>query len=164
MSAPRPPAREAETIVIVDDEAMVAMSLRSFFELETSYNVLTFNAASEALECVQAQRVHVVIADFMMPGMDGITLLERVRDCSPLTTRVLLTGYADKDNAIRAINQAGLYHYLEKPWDNEHLKLIVRNAIERSALFMELDSRVSALESSNRDLHDLRTRLMRALT
>jgi response regulator RpfG family c-di-GMP phosphodiesterase len=97
-----------------------------------------------------------------MPGMDGITFLRRCRDLQPMATRVLLTGYADKENAIRAINEAGLYYYLEKPWDNEHLKLIIRNGMERSALFTELDSRVSALESANKDLFDIRRRLIQA--
>jgi CheY-like chemotaxis protein len=65
----------------------------------------------------------------------------------PLATRILLTGYADKQNAIRAINEAGLYYYLEKPWDNDHLKMVIRNGIERSALFTELDARCRALEA-----------------
>jgi DNA-binding NtrC family response regulator len=81
----------------------------------------------------------------MMPEMDGITFLRpHGRERDPLTTRILLTGYADKENAIRAINEAGLYYYLEKPWNNDHLKLVIRNGIERSALFNELDMPWSA--------------------
>ena len=80
----------------------------------------------------------------------------------PQATRILLTGYADKENAIRAINEAGLYYYLEKPWDNEQLKLIIRNSVERSSLFLELDARVSALEGANEELLDLRRRLFQA--
>ncbi|HEX6134286.1 MAG TPA: response regulator [Longimicrobiales bacterium] len=150
------------TVLLVDDEPMVALSLRSFLELETSYRVLMFTSPLEALEALEAEPVDVLIADFMMPGMDGITFLGRAREMKPLTTRILLTGYADKENAIRAINQAGLYYYLEKPWDNEQLKVIIRNGIERSALFNELDMRVSALEQANVELHGLRARLMEA--
>jgi putative two-component system response regulator len=156
MSAPN-------TVLIVDDEPMVAAALRGFLELETSYRVLTFNAPLAALEALETERVDVIIADFMMPELDGISFLRKTRDSHPLTTRVLLTGYADKENAIRAINEAGLYYYLEKPWDNEHLKLIIRNGVERSALFNELDMRVAALESANRELHGFRQRLMQAL-
>lgn len=150
------------TVLLVDDEPMVALSLRSFLELETSYRVLMFTSPLEALGALEAEPVDVLIADFMMPGMDGITFLGRAREMKPLTTRILLTGYADKENAIRAINQAGLYYYLEKPWDNEQLKVIIRNGIERSALFNELDMRVSALEQANVELHGLRARLMEA--
>lgn len=150
------------SVLVVDDEPMVAMSLRSFLELETSYSVHTFTDPKAALEAVREKHFDVIVADFMMPVMDGITLLRAVRELRPLTTRILLTGYADKENAIRAINEAGLYYYLEKPWNNDQLKVIVRNGVERSALFNELDSRVSALEQANRELDGIRSRLMQA--
>jgi len=150
------------TVMIVDDEEMVRTSIGSFLELETSYRVLTSDCGEDALSKLDSERIDVVVADFMMPGMDGITFLKRVREKSPLTTRILLTGYADKENAIRAINEAGLYYYLEKPWDNEHLKLVIRNGVERSALFTELDARVTALEAANAELFEIRHRLIEA--
>lgn len=150
------------TVLIVDDEVMVTSALRSFLELETSYRVLTCNDSAGALATIETEPVGVVIADFMMPDMDGIRFLSRCREVRPLATRILLTGYADKQNAIRAINEAGLYHYLEKPWSNDQLLIVVRNGMERSALFTELDSRVSALENANQELYDIRRRLMQA--
>lgn len=150
------------TVMIVDDEPMVATALRSFLELETSYRVLTFTAPVTALDALQGEQVDVIVADFMMPAMDGITFLRKSRDTHPLATRVLLTGYADKQNAIRAINEAGLYYYLEKPWDNEHLKMVIRNGIERTALFNELDARVAALEAANTELYGFRRKLIQA--
>lgn len=150
------------TIMLVDDEVMVLTAIRSFLELDTPYRVLTFTAPAEALEALREEIVDVIVADFMMPEMDGITFLRRAREVRPVATRILLTGYADKENAIRAINEAGLYYYLEKPWSNEHLKLVVRNGIERSALFLELDMRVSALEHAHRELHDMRRKLVQA--
>ncbi|HKJ91560.1 MAG TPA: response regulator [Longimicrobiales bacterium] len=152
----------APKVMVVDDEEMVATSLRSFLELETSYDILTFTSPGDALERLEREHLHVVIADFMMPEMDGITFLKAVRDRDPQATRILLTGYADKANAIRAINEAGLYYYLEKPWDNEHLKLVVRNGVERSSLYTELDARITALEASNKELGDIRRRLAQA--
>lgn len=149
-------------VMVVDDEEMVATALRSFLELETAYDVVTFTSPRQALDFVAHEHLHVVIADFMMPEMDGITFLKEVRGKNPQTTRILLTGYADKANAIRAINEAGLYYYLEKPWDNEHLKLVVRNGVERSSLYSELDVRISALEASNRELNEIRRRLAQA--
>lgn len=147
-------------VMVVDDEAMVAEALRTFFELETDYTVLDFTSAPRALETLAEQRVDVVIADFMMPEMNGIDFLKEVRRIKPHTARILLTGYADVDNAIRAINEAGLYYYLEKPWDNEHLKLVVRNGVERSSLVNELDARISALEHANSELLEVRRRLI----
>ena len=148
--------------MIVDDEEMVATALRSFLELETSYRILTFTSPTKALEDGEAENVSVVIADFMMPDMDGITFLRQFRAMNPQATRILLTGYADKENAIRAINEAGLYYYLEKPWSNEHLKLVIRNGVERSALVNELDARISARENANEELFDIRRRLLQA--
>ncbi len=150
------------TIALVDDEPMVTTALRAFLELETPYRVLCFKSPVHALETLAREPVHVVIADFMMPEMDGIEFLRRLRERCPFTTRILLTGYADKANAVRAINDVGLYYFLEKPWNNEQLKLIVRNGVERSDLFTQLDARVSALESANRDLAELRRRLIHA--
>ena len=150
------------TVLIVDDEEMVATALRSFLELETSYRILTFTSPTEALEAAESEAVSVVIADFMMPEMDGITFLRQFRELNPQATRILLTGYADKENAIRAINEAGLYYYLEKPWSNEHLKLVIRNGVERSSLFNELDARVRALEGAHEELYEIRRRLVQA--
>jgi DNA-binding NtrC family response regulator len=150
------------TVMIVDDEIMVATALRGFLELETPYRVLSFTAPATALEALAAEQVDIILADFMMPGMDGITFLRHAREAKPLTTRVLLTGYADKENAIRAINEAGLYYYLEKPWNNEQLRIIIRNGIERTALFTELDARVSALEHANVELTGIRRKLIQA--
>jgi DNA-binding NtrC family response regulator len=150
------------TVMIVDDEPMVAGALRGFLELETSYRVITHHSPHAALEALSAEHVDVIVSDYMMPGMDGITFLRHARDVRPLTTRILLTGYADKENAIRAINDAGLYYYLEKPWNNDHLRVVIRNGMERTALFNELDARVAALEAAHQELTGMRRKLMQA--
>jgi DNA-binding NtrC family response regulator len=155
-------APPSATVMVVDDEEMVGTALRGFLELETTYRVLTHTSPERALEELGERPVHVVVADFMMPGMDGIAFLKRVREQRPETTRVLLTGYADKANAIRAINEVGLFQYLEKPWDNEQIKLVIRNGVERATLFAELEARVSELESAHEELSDIRRRIIRA--
>jgi DNA-binding NtrC family response regulator len=147
-------------VLIVDDEEMVTSALRTFLQLETPYRVITHTAPARALAALDEERIDVVVADFLMPEMDGIEFLKRVRERRPAAARVLLTGYADVQNAIRAINDAGLYYYLQKPWDNDHLKLVIRNGIERSTLVTELDARITALEQANGALHDMRRRLI----
>lgn len=152
-----------ETVMLVDDEQMVVRSLEGFLTLETSYRIISFCSPLEALSAAESEEnLRVVVADFMMPEMDGVSFLKEMRRVQPEATRILLTGYADKENAIRAINEAGLYHYLEKPWDNEHLKLVVRNGVERSSLFNELASRVSALEAAHQELSGFREKLVKA--
>ena len=147
------------TVLIVDDDEMITTSLKTLLQLDTDYTVLTFTSPREALECASARPVDVIVADFLMPGMDGLALLKAVRDRQPETTRILLTGYADKDNAIRAINETGLYYYLEKPWDNEHLSVIIRNGVERSSLFRKLRALVADLEKA----HDRNARVITRL-
>lgn len=155
------PEPRQSSVMVVDDEEMVATALRTFLELETSYRVLDFTSPVEALESLEEDPVDVVVADFMMPDMDGVQFLREVRSRWPHISRILLTGYADVENAIRAINEAGLYYYLQKPWDNDHLKLVVRNGVERSTLVNELDARISALEDANEELLDARQRLIK---
>jgi serine phosphatase RsbU (regulator of sigma subunit) len=91
--------------------------------------------------------VDLVISDFLMPQMNGIEFLKEVKALQPEAIRVLLTGYADKENAIRAINDVGLYHYLEKPWDNEALLSIVRNGLKEKSLRKTLAEKVKELDS-----------------
>jgi len=152
-----------DTVMLVDDELMVVRSLEGFLTLETPYRIVSYCSPVEALEAAATEKsLRLVVADFMMPEMDGVSFLKEMRRVQPEATRLLLTGYADKENAIRAINEAGLYYYLEKPWDNEHFKLVVRNGVERSSLFNELSSRVSALESAHAELSGFREKLVKA--
>jgi serine phosphatase RsbU (regulator of sigma subunit) len=137
----------AASILIVDDEEMVLSSLRGLFMLQTSYQVLEAGDPRKALEDLSRTRVDLVISDFLMPQMNGIEFLKEVKKVQPETIRVLLTGYADKENAIKAINDVGLYHYLEKPWDNEALLSIVRNGLKEKSLRQKLGEKVKELDS-----------------
>jgi serine phosphatase RsbU (regulator of sigma subunit) len=134
------------SILIVDDEDMVLSSLRGLFMLQTSYQVLEADDPRKALDELSRTRVDLVISDFLMPQMNGIEFLKEVKKVQPDAIRVLLTGYADKENAIKAINDVGLYHYLEKPWDNEALLSIVRNGLKEKSLRKTLAEKVKELD------------------
>ena len=142
-------------LLIVDDEEMVLTSLRSFLMLETEYEVLTFSSAAQALEAVNGQTIDLVVSDYLMPGMTGIDFLLEVKKLQPYATRILLTGYADKENAIKAINEVGLYQYVEKPWDNNALKLIIQNGLERRFLMEKLEQKISEVQQVQRNLQDI---------
>lgn len=150
-------------IVIVDDEPIVTSNLKTLLKLENFPMPNTFNSPVEALEYVRKNKIDLVISDFFMPEMNGIEFLKEVKNTSPRSTLILLTGYADKENAIKAINEVGLYRYLEKPWDNEDLLLCIRNSLERSDFIAEQE-----LERLRDDFiatltHDLRTPLLAAI-
>jgi DNA-binding NtrC family response regulator len=119
-------------ILLVDDEEMILRSIKSFLAVETDYRLLTYTSPLKALEELDGiKRIDLVISDYLMPEMDGITFLAEVKKRFPLIPRILLTGYADKENAIKAINNVGLYQYIEKPWNNDDLRLVIRNGIEK---------------------------------
>jgi DNA-binding NtrC family response regulator len=149
------------TIVIVDDEDMVLTSLNSFLSLETDYYVTTFTSAQEALEYVKENNVDLIISDYLMPEMDGITFLARVRDIKPEIPRIILTGYADKENAIKAINEVGLFQYIEKPWDNDDLLLIIRNGIEKQRLIKKLEEKISEINKAYSELQNIQNEIVK---
>ena len=125
---------KAPVIAVVDDEEMVLTSLRSFLLLETEYEVETFQSPKgRAGRVWRRAPLDLVISDYLMPDMNGIEFLLEVKKLHPFATRILLTGYADKENAIKAINEVGLYQYVEKPWDNDDLKIIIQNGLEPAA-------------------------------
>jgi signal transduction histidine kinase len=140
------------TVFIVDDEMMVTSSLQTMLGLETSHHIHCFNSPMDALEQVSTIRPDVVISDFSMPGMDGITFLRKVKQALPEATLILLTGYADKENAIEAINSVGIYRYIEKPWDNEELKISINNGLERAHLVGDLKRSVQELTQARAEL------------
>ena len=149
-------------LLIVDDEEMVLTSLRSFLMLETEYEVLTFSSAAQALEAVNGRTIDLVVSDYLMPGMTGIDFLLEVKKLQPYATRILLTGYADKENAIKAINEVGLYQYVEKPWDNNELKLIIQNGLERRFLMEKLEQKISEVQQVQRNLQDIQAQIIKA--
>jgi response regulator RpfG family c-di-GMP phosphodiesterase len=150
------------SVMLVDDEEMVVTSLRALLQLETDYDLHCFTNPKEAARHLETTPVDVVITDYMMPGMNGLELLARAKELQPEAARVLLTGHADKQSAIHAINDVGLFQYLEKPWDNAQLLLVTRSAIERTQLFRQLRDKISQLDAAHGSLKDVQSRLLRA--
>jgi len=153
--------KEKETVIIVDDEEMVLTSISSFLDLETNYNVVTFTLPKEALEYVKNNEVGLVISDYLMPEMDGITFLARVREIKPEIPRIILTGYADKENAIKAINEVGLFQYIEKPWENEDLWIIIRNGLEKQRLIKQLQQKIDEIDHAYSELQGIQQEILK---
>src|SRR5688572_5746149 len=153
---------ERESVLILDDEEMVLTSLSTYLALESDYEVITFTSARQALGHLEAHDVGIIISDFLMPEMDGISFLTRARQLRPDAPRVLLTGYADKENAIKAINQVGLYQYVEKPWDNGDLRLIIRNGLEKRELISKLGQQVREINQAYQELKDIQEEILKA--
>jgi DNA-binding NtrC family response regulator len=147
--------KKEQVVLIVDDEEIVLTSISTFLELETSYKVVSFTSAKDALEYVKENGCNLVISDYLMPHMDGITFLSHMKKIAPEVPRIILTGYADKENAIKAINDVGLFQYIEKPWDNDDILIIIRNGLERQQLMKKLDEKIGQINEAYADLQGL---------
>jgi DNA-binding NtrC family response regulator len=149
-------------ILLLDDEEIVTTSLRNLFRLRTSYSLVIHNSPKEALADAPNHKFDLVISDYLMPGMDGIAFLSRFKEIHPQAVRILLTGYADKESAIRAINQVGLYQYIEKPWDNDSLLIAIKNGLEKRALLSLLDQKIAELSEVHSNLKNFQKELIKA--
>jgi DNA-binding NtrC family response regulator len=157
-----PGVEEQGRIVIVDDEDMVLVALSSFLALETQHEVLTFTRASDALAFIEKNDIDMIISDFLMPEMDGLQFLRRARDLRPEVPRVILTGYADKENAIKAINEVGLYQYIEKPWSNDDLLIVIRNGVEKRRLVRKLSQKIEQINRAYSELQGIQQDILKA--
>ena len=152
---------ETGQLVVVDDEDMVLTSIRSFLALETEYDVATFTSAKDALAFIEGSGADLVISDYLMPEMDGISFLARVREENPEIPRILLTGYADKENAIKAINEVGLFQYIEKPWDNDNLRIVIRNGLEKKKLMSSLQEKIEQINKAYSELQSIQQEVLK---
>ncbi len=133
-------------ILLVDDEPLVVESLQTLLTLETAHEVLGFTSCHAALERIRLVPLDLAISDFLMPEMDGVSFLKEVRALYPEIPLIILTGYADKQSAIRAINEVGLYQYLEKPWDNNDLLHVIEGGLSQRLHIHRLQEYARELE------------------
>ena len=153
---------EKASVLIVDDEEMVITSVRAYLQLETDYDIHGFTQPEQAIKHMESNQVDIAVSDYLMPKISGIQFLARAKQLQPEASRVLLTGHADKQSAIQAINDVGLYQYVEKPWENAQLLLIIQNGIERAKLLRELREKVSELDTAHSSLKNVQKRLLQA--
>jgi DNA-binding NtrC family response regulator len=126
---------ERYSILCIDDEPNVLDGLRRLLQRE--YDVSVAESPEAAFQILKEKQIDLVICDQRMPGMTGIELLKKIREEHPDTMRFLLTGHADVDVAIDAINEGGVHRFITKPCKEQELRLILRDAFEGYRLRME---------------------------
>jgi len=144
-------AISSATLLFVDDETNILSSLRRLFR-PLGYKILVAPGGKEGLEIMENSAVDLIISDMRMPEMDGATFLAKVAERWPETVRILLTGYADMESTIAAINVGKIYKYISKPWDENDIKLSVRHALEQRFLEQERKRLRALTERQNREL------------
>jgi two-component system, NtrC family, sensor kinase len=142
------------TVLVVDDEVNVQKSLRRLF-VDTDYKVLVANSGLEGMACLDKEPVHLVISDYRMPEMNGVEFLSKVKAEHPDTVRIILSGFADVEAVVDAINQGEIYKFLAKPWNDQELLSTVKRALEHSFLQRENVTLLRELRSTNAELTKL---------
>ena len=138
-------------ILMVDDEENILSSLKRLF-FDQDYEVLTATSGMEGIEALKKNDISVVISDQKMPAMMGTEFLAKAREISPDTVRIVLTGYADAEIAIEAINKGKAYAFITKPWDDHALILTIKNAVERYGLVRENTHLTEFTKKQNEEL------------
>jgi CheY-like chemotaxis protein len=142
---------ERARILIVDDEEAILETMEYTFA--DDYDVLKAASAPEALAMLDASGpVAAVITDQRMPEMTGVEFLAHVYERHPNTTRIILTGYADGDAMVRAINEGHVYAYVTKPWEPDELKQLVHRAVELHKLRVQNERLLDDVQQANRFL------------
>ncbi|ORJ63366.1 secretion system protein E [Geothermobacter hydrogeniphilus] len=123
-------------LLFVDDEEPVLKSLQRIF-LDENYQIVTAASAEQALELLASQSFQLIISDHRMPGMSGADLLKEVKRQWPEIIRIMLTGHADVQSIMGAVNEGAVYKFITKPWNDEDLRLTVSLALQQYLLIQE---------------------------
>jgi two-component system, sensor histidine kinase and response regulator len=152
-------------IVYLDDEEHNLISFNATFRKD--FRVFVTLSPQEAAEHIRQNDIHIVVADQKMPEVSGVEFLEMIRHEFPDTIRILLTGYADIEAVIDAINRGQVFRYVQKPWNEGELKMLFDNAYELYKANRELRLRNEELARAYKELekfvysasHDIRSPL-----
>ncbi len=150
-SATVTPAGTSHVILFVDDEQNILNSVQRILR-RAPYRLLTANNPEKGLEIVKTHQISLVVSDFRMPGLNGVKLLEKVQKISPDTIRILLTGFADTESAIAAINSGQVFRYLKKPIRENELIEAIRSGIQQYELVLENRKLMEITRKQNEEL------------
>ncbi len=141
-------------VLYVDDEVNNLNSFKAAFRRD--FEVFTAISAKEGRKILDSTEIGVIITDHRMPVMTGIEFLESIIQAYPDTIRILLTGFADINAVMDAINRGHVYKYLVKPWQNDELKMYIINAMEIYKLRRENKDLAAKLRLANAEIEALK--------
>lgn len=150
---------EAIKVLYIDDEVNNLSGFKANFRRD--FDVYTAPSTAEARKIMEKTNIHIIISDQRMPDETGVQFFNSIKEQYPDPIRILLTGYADIEAVIGAINKGQVYRYITKPWDENELKITLKNAFEVFALREENKELMKSLIQSNKQLEFmLRQRLL----
>jgi len=127
--------RKTTKILVVDDESIVRESLHDWLD-SVGHKVVTAESGEEALRIIKQKKIKIMLADLIMPGMNGIELMKKAREIVPTISTVIITAHGTIQTAITAIRE-GAYDYVEKPFCPEKVELLIKNLVEHQNLIEE---------------------------
>lgn len=159
MISSEPPVSTAATpertaVLCVDDEISILKSLQRLL-MATGFDVVTATGGEQALLLLDKREFAVIISDMRMPGMTGAEFLQLAAQRCPASQRLVLTGYADIDSTIMAVNKGQIQHYIQKPWSNEALVVQVRESAEKYLLLKQNEALQHKLAVQNQKLKEM---------
>ena len=144
-------AEKQFTVLFLDDEANILRAMKRLFH-GRHHRLVLVDDGSKALEFMKDNAVHVVVSDMKMPAMAGESFLSKVAQNFPKTYRIVLSGFAEIDSLMVAINQGRIHRFLQKPWNNEALIEAIEEGIDTFKLKHENESLQTKLQSQNKRL------------
>lgn len=145
---------DKHTILFIDDESNILRAIKRVFHGD-QYKLVLADDGHKALAYMRQHKVHVVVSDMKMPKMSGADFLQQVAENYPETYRIVLSGYADVETTLSAVNQGKVHRFMQKPWDNEDLLGAVNQGIERFKLFAQRDVLQQKLTKQNQQLKEV---------
>jgi response regulator RpfG family c-di-GMP phosphodiesterase len=121
------------TVLFVDDEENILHSLKRLLRKE-GYRILTATCGADGFDILKENDVHLVVTDQRMPGMSGTEFLAKVKEIYPEVMRIVLSGYTEVDTITESINKGHIYKFMLKPWNDQNLKLEIKQALEQHDL------------------------------
>ncbi len=146
-------------ILLVDDEPHI---LKALSRLLKQYQLTTANDGEEALQLAKTQEFDVVISDYRMPGINGIEFLIFFKQMQPNSVRLMLTGHADLEGTQQAINEAQVFRFINKPWNNVEIINAIDNGLAHQRLLLE-NKRLADEVRAQKVLLDEKDAILKAL-
>lgn len=146
------------TVLCVDDEPSILTSLKRLLRKE-DYTVCTAVGAREGFAVLERQPVQVIISDQRMPDMSGTEFLQKVKEEYPDTVRVILSGYAEVHAVVESVNKGEIYRFLGKPWNDDELKLTIRQCLAHYDILRQNRSLLGQVRAQNEELSRLNRHL-----
>ncbi len=146
-------------VLFVDDESSIINTLKRVFRNE-GFEAHFVESGEEAMGFLEKNNIEVIVTDYRMPEVDGLTLLKIVKEKYPDVIRIILTGYPDLSMLLDAVNEVGIFQVILKPWRNEELRHVVYRALEHQKLVRENKQLMELTAKQNQELREINSKLL----